>query len=160
MKSSNLCRGINDDHDAMTPPKLPSDLTAGEFDEIVNTTCGRWSAESRQVVRCVLVQKESVAETAANIGLSTHRVNILLSKFAGKIREFRLLKFKDQVPPEFQSLEEYRQEIETLARDGYTEDQIVLYLEKNGCKTTAERLASFMSQSSPSEKVSNRSQSR
>jgi hypothetical protein len=126
------------------PSKLPDALTAEEFDAIVDATCKRWSSSSINVMRHLLVEQMNTTEAAARANLSKHRTNILASRFAAKIREYRLLKFKNKIPPMTQTLTEYRREIEALLRDGYTRQQIVLYLSDNGCKTTVGKLNEFL----------------
>jgi hypothetical protein len=127
----------------MASPKLTvAHLAAEEFDAIVATTCGRWSPSSIKSMRHLLVDHMEVATAAVKASMSIHQTNIMATRFAAKVRAYRLLQFKKKVPP--QSLIEYRQDIETLLRDGYTPAQIVLFLSDNGCETTVAKLNDFI----------------
>ncbi|WP_349809675.1 hypothetical protein ABQY58_025000 (plasmid) [Xanthomonas hortorum pv. hederae] len=118
-------------------------IDAAEFDRVA-ALC-RWKPHSLAIARWILVDGLSIAQTAKSFGVSAPHARILMHRFHARAEKERLVSFMKQEPPKQNTpLEPFSSEITTLQEKGYSAEQIVEYLKRNGVATNAAKVRKFI----------------
>lgn len=124
-------------------------MAADEFDRVAST-CGRWHSKSLDVVRALLVEGKTPSEAAQAYDVTAQHAGVLLRRFKARASEVSKKKvsaedFMQAVKPEgLATLEPFRRELIQLRSNGYTNEQLRLYLVENGIDTTTTNIDQFL----------------
>jgi hypothetical protein len=124
-------------------------VSADVFDVIVKLYCVRWEDRSIEVVRSLLVDSLRISIVAHNFGVSTQHANVLRGRFKKYLADYRsrnALKmdaeaFMNAVAPDQNTaLDAYRDEIKKLLDHGYSNNQILHFLQTNNVTVTEDQI--------------------
>jgi predicted DNA-binding protein YlxM (UPF0122 family) len=120
-------------------------LSLDEFNE-TEELCERWSEKSLQIAKELLVDGLSLSVVAEKNNVSSQHANVLRTRFLDKYEKRRLNVFMEREKPEFidKALDHYKSDIKTLHDSGYTNKQIVTFLEEQEIEITEESLTEYM----------------
>ena len=127
-------------------------MAADEFDRVAKTC--NWSTRSLNVVRSILVDGNKPVDVAREQDppMTYQQVYVLKKRFLDKAlainnKKITAQDFMRTVKPNTEiALEPFRRELQQLLKNGYSNDQLLLYLLKNGIDTSPEILNNFLSQ--------------
>lgn len=125
-------------------------MAADEFERVASTC--RWSTRSLNVARALLVDGKTPAEAAqAQTPVMTpQQANVLKKRFQEKAlavdkKKVSAADFMKTVKPESDvALEPFRRELVQLRKNGYTNEQLLLYLVENGIDISEPALDQFL----------------
>lgn len=123
-------------------------MAADEFERVAST-CS-WGARSLDVVRALLVDGTAPSIVAEQFDVTTQHAGVLRRRFEAKALTMSKKKitaedFMQIVKPEGDAaLEPFRRELQTLRTNGYSNEQLRLYLLENGIDTTESKLEQFL----------------
>lgn len=125
-------------------------ITAEEFDRAAALHCWRWEARSRDVVRALIVDRESLSSVACRFGMTPQQANVLRRRFLHYVRRAAVIKipaeqYIRQVAPSSKSiLDLLKKDLKQLINGGYTEAQIEKFLRVNDLYIPTEELTKFL----------------
>lgn len=106
-------------------------IEASEFDEFAKTHCLRWSQQSLDIVRALVVDGRSLQDVAASYqNVTTNHANALRWRFMDRMEDAELNKFTSKKKPDKPeiALAAYVRAVKKLDDRGYTVQQIIEYL--------------------------------
>ena len=118
-------------------------MDAAQFDRVASKC--KWSERSLGVARALIVDSVSLSEAAAAHSMSVQQANVIRTRFLAKAEKQRMEDFMRREKPKLSSaLEPYLAQMQTLQANGYTTDQIVVYLEESGISTSQAIVRRFL----------------
>jgi hypothetical protein len=125
-------------------------ITAEEFDRAAALHCSRWEARSRDVVRALVVDRESLSTVAARFGMKPQQANVLRRRFLDSVRRAAVIKmpaeqFMRQVTPSsIALLNLLKKDLKQLVHGGYSAAQIEAFLRANELDIPTEELTEYL----------------
>ena len=121
-------------------------MDATEFEQVA-AAC-KWSERSLGAARAMFVEGVPPAVAAAAHQMSRQQARVLRDRFAVKVKETRLAAFAQAEQPKAtasvqQDLERFTDELKALRDMGYSIDQLVNFLERNGVHVSASTVRKF-----------------
>lgn len=125
-------------------------VTAEEFDRIAELHCRRWSEQSIQIVRSLLVEEKRISVVAEEFRVKPQQANVLRSRFLERMRREAVIKlpaeeYMQRVTPANSTVfDPFKKDIKQLIKRGYTESQIADFLRANDVKVKVRELSKFI----------------
>jgi hypothetical protein len=127
-----------------------AEITAEEFERAAALYCSRWEARSRDVVRALVVDRESLSAVAARFGMKPQQANVLRRRFLDSVRRAAVIKmpaaqFMRRVTPSSTAvLDLLKKDLKQLVHGGYTAAQIEDFLRANEINIPTEELTQYL----------------
>ena len=100
-------------------------MTPEDF-ALAKTLCKRWSKESLDMARSVLVDGMDMSAVADQFDVAPQQVRVVKTRFEAKLADAKIKQFSARIAPA--SLSKHEAEIKRLDKLGYTLPQIIAYL--------------------------------
>lgn len=129
--------------------KTAARMAADEFERVAGE-CKRWEPRSLNVVRALLVDGIAPSIVAQAFDVTPQHAGVLRRRFEARALEVGKKKvsaedFMQAVKPEGDAtLEPFRRELQKLRTNGYSNEQLRLYLVENGIDTTESKIEQFL----------------
>lgn len=120
-------------------------LTPQDFERVASKLL-RWSAKSLSVARSLIIDGVPLGEVAKANAISPQQANVVRKRFLEKVEKDRINSFMSRERPKQKTIDltPYVREINMLSSNGYTSEQIVLYLKENGVNASPKTIEQLL----------------